>query len=115
MTQAIAAFCSALFSLEGKVAVVTGGSGVLGGAMALGLARAGAKVAILGRRQSTIEAACRQITDAGGQALALAADVTDKHTLVAACETLKAHWHRVDVLVNAAGGNVPAATVGDAD
>lgn len=100
-----------LFSLEGQVAVVTGGTGVLGGAMAQGLAQAGAKVGILGRRREQAEAAVAEITAAGGEALALSADVLDQSQLEKACGAVLERWGKLDILVNAAGGNVPAATI----
>jgi NAD(P)-dependent dehydrogenase (short-subunit alcohol dehydrogenase family) len=102
---------SELFSLEGQVAVVTGGTGVLGGAMASGLARAGARVGVLGRRREQAEAMVRAIVAEGGAALALPADVLDRGQLEAARDTLIERWGRLDILVNAAGGNVPGATV----
>lgn len=104
-------FLSRLFSLEGQVAIVTGGSGALGGAMASGLAEAGARVAILGRRQEQAEAAAAALRDAGGQALALPADVLEVAQLEAARDRVLAEWGRVDILVNAAGGNLPDATL----
>ena len=79
-----------LFSLEGQIAVVTGGTGVLGGAMGRGLARAGAKVGVLGRRRERAEAAVRAIEKDGGAALALPADVLDRGELEAARE---ASWN----------------------
>ncbi|MDQ3865135.1 MAG: SDR family oxidoreductase, partial [Actinomycetota bacterium] len=100
-----------LFSLEGQVAVVTGGTGVLGGAMARGLARAGAKVGVLGRRKEKAEAAAQTIEKDGGEALALPADVLDRNELEAAREAVVERWGRLDVLVNAAGGNIPQATL----
>ncbi len=100
-----------MFSLAGQVAVVTGGTGVLGGVMARGLARAGAKVGVLGRRREHAAAVVQDITAAGGEALALPADVLDREQLQTACEAVVAQWGRVDVLVNAAGGNMPAATL----
>lgn len=99
------------FSLQGQVAVVTGGSGVLGGAMARGLAQAGARVAILGRDSQKTAQAVAQIVAANGEGLALQADVLDAAQLEAARETLLSRWGRLDILVNAAGGNVPAATI----
>lgn len=102
---------SELFNLEGQVAIVTGGTGVLGGAMARGLARAGARVGILGRRRERADAVVAEIEAAGGQALALAADVLDQAQLEAARETVLEHWGRIDILVNGAGGNVAAATL----
>ncbi len=100
-----------LFSLEGQVAVVTGGTGVLGGVMARGLARAGAKVGVLGRRRAQAEDAAQAIEAAGGAALALPADVLDRAQLEAARAIVVEQWGRLDVLVNAAGGNMPAATL----
>jgi len=100
-----------LFSLRGKTAIITGGTGVLGGAMARGLAKAGARVGVLGRRRAQAEAACEVIADDGGEALPLTADVLNKAELEAALATLTAAWGKLDILVNAAGGNQPAATV----
>ena len=100
-----------LFSLDGQVAVVTGGTGVLGGVMARGLARAGAKVGVLGRRREQAEDAVRAIEVEGGAALALVADVLDRTQLEAASDAVMEQWGRLDVLVNAAGGNMPAATL----
>jgi len=104
-------FLKELFSLEGQVAVVTGGSGVLGGAMAQGLAQAGAKVAVLGRRRAQAQAQADAIIATGGDALALLADVLDRSQLEAARATLLERWGRLDILVNAAGGNLPSATL----
>lgn len=100
-----------LFSLEGQVAVVTGGSGVLGGAMARGLAGAGARVGILGRRPEKIDEVVAAITTTGGEALSLPADVLDPSQLAGAKDTVLGRWGRVEILVNAAGGNVPGATL----
>lgn len=102
-----------LFDLQGQIAVVTGGAGVLGGEMAHALAHAGAKVAILGRTRDKTEAMANAITAQNGEAIALVADVTNRAQLEAARQTLLKQWGRVDILVNAAGGNVPAATVAD--
>jgi NAD(P)-dependent dehydrogenase (short-subunit alcohol dehydrogenase family) len=98
-------------NLAGKVAIVTGGTGVLGGAMARGLAVAGARVGILGRRAEVAESAAQEIVQAGGEAMALPADVLDKASLESARAQVEERWGRIDVLVNAAGGNMPAATI----
>ena len=99
------------FSLDGKVAVITGGTGVLGGAMARGLAAAGARVAILGRREAKAHELAGEITAAGQDAIPLPADVLDEDSLQAARQKLLDEWGTVDVLINCAGGNRPDATV----
>ena len=97
------------FSLAGRVAVVTGGCGTIGGALASGLAAAGAAVAILDRRRDAAEAKADEIRQGGGDALALAADVLeDAQVARARDEVLKARGC-VDILVNAAGGHVERA------
>ena len=100
-----------LFSLDGRVAVVTGATGVLGGAMARGLARAGAKIGVLGRRRERAEEVAREISDLGGEAVAVPADVLDEEQLREVRDAVLGRWGRLDVLVNAAGGNVPGATL----
>jgi NAD(P)-dependent dehydrogenase (short-subunit alcohol dehydrogenase family) len=111
MLEQTTALLTDLFSLEGQVAIVTGGTGVLGGAMARGLARAGARVGVLGRRQAQADTVVAEIAQAGGEAMALPADVLKKEQLETARDALLDRWGRVDILVNAAGGNVPAATL----
>jgi NAD(P)-dependent dehydrogenase (short-subunit alcohol dehydrogenase family) len=104
-------FLHSLFSLEGKVAVVTSGSGALGTAMAKGLAQAGARVAVLARRIEPVTAIVAAIETGGGTALALSADVRERAQVERACATIVDRWERVDILVNAAGGNMPGATL----
>jgi NAD(P)-dependent dehydrogenase (short-subunit alcohol dehydrogenase family) len=104
------------FDLGGRVAVVTGGSGTLGLAMARGLAAAGASVALLGRRAQVAEAAAAGLRADGLDALGIAADVLDPASLAAAADRVEATWGRCDVLLTAAGGNRPDAVVfGDRD
>jgi NAD(P)-dependent dehydrogenase (short-subunit alcohol dehydrogenase family) len=100
-----------LFSLEGRVAIVTGGGGTLGSALALGLARVGAHVGILGRGLERATQTADRIRSGGGQALALAADVLDRVQLETARDDVLRHWDRIDILVNAAGGNRAGATL----
>ena len=102
-----------MFDLRDKVAVVTGATGVLGGAMAWGLAHSGARVGVLGRREEKARQAVGDIEESGGRALPLPADVLDRKQLESARDFLLERWGRIDVLVNAAGGNVPEATLGD--
>ncbi|RYU77858.1 SDR family oxidoreductase [Hymenobacter persicinus] len=100
------------FSLENKVVVITGATGVLGAALSLAVAEAGAKVAILGRNAERAEARAAAIRAAGGEALVILADVLDQAQMEAARDTILAAWGTIDGLVNAAGGNMPRATVG---
>ncbi len=95
--------------LEQRVAVVTGGYGVLGGSMAEALAFAGARVAVLGRHREPAEAKAEELRAAGATAMALVADVLDEAGLCRARADLLAAWERVDILVNAAGGHVAEA------
>jgi NAD(P)-dependent dehydrogenase (short-subunit alcohol dehydrogenase family) len=94
-----------LFSLDGEVAVVIGGGGVLGGAMADGLADAGARIAILGRTQQNADARAQEIVSRGHEAIAIQCDATSKSGLAAALDTVLQRFGRVDTLVNAAGVN----------
>jgi NAD(P)-dependent dehydrogenase (short-subunit alcohol dehydrogenase family) len=102
-----------LFDLSGRVAIVTGATGVLGGAMARGLAVAGARVGVLGRREERTKNVAEEIVDSGAEALALPADVLEREQLEGVREVTLERWGRVDILVNAAGGNVAEATVAD--
>ncbi|HXQ01872.1 MAG TPA: SDR family NAD(P)-dependent oxidoreductase, partial [Candidatus Udaeobacter sp.] len=100
-----------LFDLTGEVAVVLGATGVLGGAMAEGLAVAGAKVAVLGRNAERGEARVRSIQQQGGAAGFFFADALDQGSLIAAREALLNRLGSPTILVNAAGGNDPRVTV----
>jgi NAD(P)-dependent dehydrogenase (short-subunit alcohol dehydrogenase family) len=99
-----------LFSLRGRAAFVTGGSGALGSALCRGLALAGARVAIGGRRIEACEQVAEGIRAEGGVALALRCDVLELTSLHAAREAISGAFGPVDVLVNAAGGNAAGAT-----
>ena len=96
--------------LTGKVAVVTGGGGVLCGIMAKELAKAGAKVAILDLRAEAAEAVANEIIAAGGEAIGLSANVLELASLQAAEEKIAAKFGHCDILINGAGGNNPKGT-----
>jgi NAD(P)-dependent dehydrogenase (short-subunit alcohol dehydrogenase family) len=102
-----------LFDLTGHVAVVTGASGIIGGALARALARAGATTVLVGRRRAPLDALAAELAAAGAPGLAAPADVLDRAALESIRDDLLARFGRVDVLVNAAGGNVPAATLAE--
>lgn len=98
-------FLDDLFSLKRKVAVIIGGSGVLGGAMAEGLARAGARVAILGRSREKAENRAESLRQSGLEALPVQCDASAKSDLLNARKRIIDLWKRVDILVNAPGIN----------
>ncbi len=95
--------------LENRVAVVTGGYGVLGGSIAEGLAAAGARIAILGRNRDAAEARAEALRQEGAEAMALVADVLNEGDLKRAREEVLDGWGGIDILINAAGGNVARA------
>lgn len=83
----------------------------MGGAMAEGLARAGARVAILGRTEETVDEQVETIEQNGGEALSLYADVLSPSDLKAAKQKVLDEWGQIDILVNAAGGNIAGAVI----
>jgi NAD(P)-dependent dehydrogenase (short-subunit alcohol dehydrogenase family) len=98
-----------MFSLEGRVAMVTGGGGGLGSALAEALAGAGARVAVVGRTESTLEAVVERVAAAGGEGLAVIADATDEDAAEAAVTRAVERFGPVDILVNAVGGGAGKA------
>jgi NAD(P)-dependent dehydrogenase (short-subunit alcohol dehydrogenase family) len=100
-----------LFNLQNEVAVVLGGTGALGGMIAAALADAGARVVVVGRNAEKGSERVRHIESAGGQAIFQAADTLDRGSLAKARDAIVAKWGAITVLVNAAGGNRPDATL----
>ena len=96
-----------LFDLTGKTAVAVGGNGVLGSAMAKGLADHGAKVAIVGRNLETAEAVVKEIIENGGEAKAFQADVSSRDSLVQVANEIEQWSGGWDILLNAPGTNSP--------
>ena len=95
------------FSLEGKVIVVTGGTGILGYSFIKGIVEAGGKVGILGRNEGIAKQRAEEINNNGGEAIALIADAMDEAQLTEAKKQVLDKWGRIDGLVNGAGGNGP--------
>jgi NAD(P)-dependent dehydrogenase (short-subunit alcohol dehydrogenase family) len=104
------AYLEDLFALEGKVAVVTGGGGVLCGAVSRALGRVGARIAVLDLFPEAAQQVAGDITAVGGEALAMRCDVLDKANVEAAAQEVLEAFGRVDILVNGAGGNKREAT-----
>lgn len=99
-----------MFDLKKKVVVITGGTGVLGSELARGLARAGARVVILGRDAAKRDQVIADIQSEKGQASGILCDVLDRESLLKARAKIVADYGTIDILVNGAGGNRKTAT-----
>lgn len=101
-----------LFDINGYVVVITGGTGILGRAIARYLAQQGAKVIILGRKEEVGNSIVEAIRQEGGCCEFMKCDVLDRERVEAVCQAVVEKYGRVDTLLNAAGGNMPGATIG---
>lgn len=99
------------FSIEGKVAVITGAGGVLGGSIAKSFIEAGAKVVALDIRLEQLEARVAELTADGGEAMGMVGNVLDMESLEKVAREVTAKWGRIDILLNIAGGNTPGGTL----
>jgi len=102
-----------MFSIEGKVAVITGAGGVLGGSIAKSFVKAGAKVVAIDIRQENLDARVLELTAEGGEAIGMVGNVLDIASLEIVAKEIVAKWGRIDILLNIAGGNVAGATLAD--
>ena len=100
-----------LFNIKGYVVVITGGTGVLGRAIAKYLAINGAKVIILGRKEEVGQEIVAEIKAAGGQCEFLKTDVMNQEVVQQNCDYIVEKYGRIDTLLNAAGGNMKGATI----
>lgn len=100
-----------IFSIENKVAIVTGAGGVLGGSIARSFVKAGAKVVAMDIRQEQLDKRVEELRAEGGDVIGLIGNVLDIDSLRKAAEDIVAKWGRIDILVNVAGGNMPGATL----
>lgn len=100
-----------LFSVKDKVVAITGGTGVLGREIGSYLATQGAKVVIMGRKAEVGEEIVNNIKSKGGEAMFLKTDVMKKEVVEQNLKDILAAYGRVDALLNAAGGNMPGATI----
>jgi NAD(P)-dependent dehydrogenase (short-subunit alcohol dehydrogenase family) len=99
--------------LSNKVAVITGGGGVIGSYFAKALAECGAKVAVLGRNQAPVYRVANEIKEVGGRAIGVVANVLDREALEKAREIVEKELGTCDILINSAGGNNPSGTTDD--
>jgi len=100
-----------LFSVKGQVVVITGGTGVLGRCIAKYLAKEGAKVVIMGRKAEVGDKIVADIKAEGGEAMFLVTDVMNVQKVEENLQDILKAYGRVDALLNAAGGNMPGATI----
>ena len=100
------------FDVKNKVAVITGGGGVICSTLGKAFAQAGAKVALLDLNEENVREVAAEITSAGGSAIGIKADVLSRESLEAACQTVLGQYGTIDILINGAGGNKAAATTG---
>ncbi len=103
------------FSLEGKTAVVTGGSRGIGKAIALGFARAGAEVAVTSRKINDLEETASEIRAFGGQAVPIQAHLGKTEEIKKMVETVMSAFGKIDILVNNAGASPAMGSVLDSD
>ena len=104
-------YTSELFGVKDKVAVLTGGGGVLAGEMALGFLKSGAKVALLDINEENLEKKVKSFNKTGNEIIGLKCNVLDEDNLKEVNSKILSHFGRIDILVNAAGGNMPGATI----
>ena len=100
-----------LFNIKDYVVVITGGTGVLGRAIAKYLAANGAKVIILGRKEDIGNAIAEEINKDSGSCEFMKTDVLNQDIVQKNCDDILAKYGRIDTLLNAAGGNMPGATI----
>lgn len=101
-----------IFSLENKVAVITGGSGILGSEMAKGLLRVGVKVAILGTNEEKLKHKVEALNSIGPEVIGLKCNVLDEANIREVNERVISKFSKIDILINAAGGHLPGAVIG---
>ncbi|MBP7506489.1 MAG: SDR family oxidoreductase [Prolixibacteraceae bacterium] len=100
-----------LFKLKGKVAVITGGGGVLASEIGSGLSKAGVKIVFLDINLESAQWAAKAIVDDGGDAIGLKTNVLDLDLLKDTRKLILEKYGKIDILLNAAGGNMPGATI----
>jgi len=101
-----------LFNIKDKVVIVTGGAGVLGGSIAKHLLIEGAKVVIISRSKDTVANKITELKEVSKHIIGFSCDVLNEASLIEVKDEIIAKWGKIDSLINAAGGNMPGATIG---
>lgn len=99
------------FSVKGKIAVVTGAGGVLGGSIAKSFIDAGAKIVAMDIRQKQLDIRIKELTANGGEAIGIVGNVLDMESLEKVAKQIVDKWGKIDILLNIAGGNTPGGTL----
>jgi NAD(P)-dependent dehydrogenase (short-subunit alcohol dehydrogenase family) len=105
-------YLKSLFDLEDRIAVITGGGGIIGGELAKAFINSGAKVILLGRTEDNLRQKVESLSEPGKEIIGLQCDVLDEERLNSVNDEILKKYGKIDVLVNAAGGNMPGATIG---
>ena len=100
-----------MFSIAGKVAVITGAGGVLGGSMAKNFVKQGAKVVAIDIRQEQLDKRVEELREFGADVIGIIGNVLDVESLRQVADEIIEKWGRIDILLNIAGGNMPGATL----
>ena len=100
-----------LFSIAGKVAIITGAGGVLGGSMAKHFVQQGAKVVAVDIRQEQLDKRVAELEQQGGEVMGVVGNVLEVASLENLAEQVVSRWGKIDILLNIAGGNMPGATL----
>src|SRR5574344_306385 len=100
-----------MYSIKGKVAIITGAGGVLGGSVAKHFMAAGAKVVAMDIRQEPLDARVAELKAIGDDVIGLVGNVLDVESLRRAADDIVKHWGSIDILINIPGGNIPGATL----
>jgi len=105
-------YLKSIFNLENKIAVITGGSGIIGSEIAKGLLSAGAKVVLLARDETVLHEKVEQFKKINSNVLGLKCNVLEEENIKEANNIILKRFSHIDILINAAGGNIPGATIG---
>ncbi len=105
-------YLRSVFNLENKVAIITGGSGIIGSEIAKGLLNAGAKVILLARDETNLNEKVEQFKKLNGEIIGLKCNVLDEENIRIVNREILDRFSQIDILINAAGGNIPGATIG---